>query len=64
MSKIYVAEWRTESGDSGVEGYWTTEPTEKQLSAYFEEMMPDEFEDGYSYVDWELVELDLIPVLD
>jgi len=54
---VYIAPWNTESGDDGVAGYWTVEPTEQELEAYFREHFEDEFVDGYSYIYWKLVEL-------
>ena len=62
MNNIFVATYVTESGDQGVLGYWTEEPTEEQLTAIFKNWMPDEFvedEDGACrYVFWELTELE------
>ena len=62
MGNIFVATYDTESGDHGVIGYWTEQPTEEQLTALFKEWMPDEFvedEDGECrYVFWELIELE------
>ncbi len=61
MTPVYVATYFTESGDSGVIGYWTEEPTQEQLTALFREWMPEEFiddeEGSCRYVFWELTEL-------
>lgn len=59
MNKIYVVTYRTESGDEGVEGYWTERPTDKHLETYFRENNPDEFEDGERRIFWEVEELEL-----
>lgn len=51
---IYVVSYHTESGDRGVVGYFKKKPTDKQLRAWFEKNMPDEFEDGHAYVYWQV----------
>jgi len=60
---IWVAQYHTESGDHGVLGYFSKEPSEGQLTAVFKENMPAEFVqeiDGqeYRYVFWQVVELE------
>ena len=55
---IYVVMYHTESGDRGVVGYFNKKPTDGTLSAYFKELMPDEFIDGCRYVFWEVWELE------
>ena len=67
-NQIYVATYVTESGDRGVVGYWTKEPSETKLREYFKKLMPDEFlEDddgsgpGYDcLVYWEVECLNLL----
>lgn len=41
---IWVATWDTESGDSGVVGYWKSKPTQKKLDKYMAKGMPDDYE--------------------
>ena len=73
--KIYVVPWHTESGDDGVLGYFTEEPTEEQLTQLFYEIMPYEFEymgtpDACRLVFWTVHELPMralpegIPAVD
>lgn len=46
MSKpVYAVSYTTESGDSGVVGYFLKEPNDGHLTAYFQKVMPDEFID-------------------
>jgi hypothetical protein len=59
MIRIFVATYRTESGDDGVIGYWTEKPTEEQLTKVFKDYMPDEFEDDVRYVWWDVHEMAL-----
>lgn len=63
---IYVASYRTESGDEGVLGYWTTYPTDEHLTTVFKAALPDEFEtckEGeYRMVWWDVWELDEEPL--
>ncbi len=54
---VYVATYVTESGDRGVVGYFTTEPTDGHLSALFKKLMPAEFIDGQRYVHWSVENL-------
>ena len=58
---VFVVSYNTESGDSGVVGYFNKRPTEGHLTAYFKKIMPDEFiqdEEGESrYVFWDVWEL-------
>ena len=62
---IWVAFYRTESGDEGILGYFKRKPSEGELTALFQEEMPDEFieeADGkvYRYVWWDVWELEYI----
>jgi hypothetical protein len=45
-SKIWVIDWSTESGDEGVDGYWTKKPTKTQVNNYIRENHPDDHEAG------------------
>lgn len=59
---VYVVKYHTESGDSGVVGWFDEYPTDGHLTAYFNKLMPDEFfkdKDGeVRYIFWEVWELD------
>lgn len=46
---IWVVTWDTESGDAGVEGYWTEKPSETQLAVYMAGQFPDDFESQTLY---------------
>lgn len=41
---IWVMLWKTESGDEGVGGYWTTEPTNAEKVDFVKKHAPDDFE--------------------
>lgn len=64
---VYIVLWNTESGDEGVEGYWTEKPSEEQLYAYMLDRFDYEFEidedtgRATPYIYWELKELKLQP---
>jgi hypothetical protein len=61
MQSIFVVSYITESGDSGVVGYFDKEPSDGHLTAFFKEIMPDEFvKEGkkeYRYIHWDVFEL-------
>lgn len=59
---IYVVTYRTESSDRGVVGYFTQRPNDRHLTTFFKALMPDEFQDGYRTVFWEVEELKLQPM--
>lgn len=65
MDKIYIVDYVTESGDRGVEGYWTERPTDNHLETYFREHNEDEFDDQDSREEacrtifWDVHELEL-----
>ncbi|MEZ2409813.1 hypothetical protein AB6806_23765 [Bosea sp. RCC_152_1] len=43
MQPLWFVTYNTESGDSGVAGYFTEEPSDGHLTTYFKALMPDEF---------------------
>jgi hypothetical protein len=49
MNKIWIIDWNTESGDSGVDGYWKSNPTKETLEAYVAEHFPEDHEAGTFY---------------
>lgn len=55
---MYIVTWETESGDSGVEGYWEDKPTDLHLETYFRKQNPDEFDHGRRLIWWEVHELE------
>lgn len=55
---IWILSWTTESSDSGINGYWTHEPTDAELEAFCEENFPDDHERGTLYT--ELIKLEEI----
>ncbi len=56
--KVYVIEWCNESGDSGIDGYWTRKPTEGEQHAYMRDNYPCDYDVGGScYLHWHLTEL-------
>jgi hypothetical protein len=58
MGIIWIIKWHTESGDEGVDGYYTVKPTDEQIKASFRRDMPGEFEDGEDpYIYWKVIEL-------
>lgn len=65
MSKnkpIFIATYKTESGDDGVLGYFTKYPGKGELTALFKQEMPSEFithsGEERRYVWWEVWELE------
>ena len=64
--RIYVVFWRAESGDDGVEGYFTELPTDEHLTAYFKDLTPWNFdgegEDERRMIWWEVYELGKLPL--
>ncbi len=55
---MFIVTWNTESGDTGVEGYWEEEPTDLHLETYFKKQNPCEFERGRRTIWWEVHELE------
>jgi hypothetical protein len=62
MDTIYIVTYHTESGDEGVEGFWTEKPTDHHLETYFREHNEEEFDDGGRTIFWEVHELESIPL--
>lgn len=60
MRTVFAVSYSTESGDRGVVGYFKRKPTEAKLTAFFKDLMPDEFEDEEIYVYWKVYELNEI----
>lgn len=55
MKTIWILNWSNESGDSGVTGFWTQEPSTDAVLRFVEEMFPDDFEAKTLYYDIELL---------
>lgn len=53
--KVYVVTFKTESGDDGVLGVYSTKPTDTYLLTVVRESMPEE----HSYVYWHVTEADV-----
>jgi hypothetical protein len=51
MKSIWVLIWSNESGDSGVEGFWTEKPSDEEIETFIEEVFPEDFEAGTLYHD-------------
>lgn len=52
---MWIVKWETESGDSGIHGYWKDRPDHFKLKKkYMKERHQDDYPD---YLDWELIEL-------
>lgn len=60
MDTIYIATYKTESGDEGVEGFWTEKPTDHHLETYFRENNEEEFDRDSRTIFWEVHQLELM----
>ena len=60
MNTVYVVVYETESGDHGVEGYWTEAPTDYHLETYFRKNNPDEFDRESRTIFWKVHTLNLL----
>lgn len=56
MNKIWIMKWSTESGDSGVCGYWTSKPIPSVISNFLQDTFPDDFEADTLYHNLEQLE--------
>lgn len=54
MQTIYYIDYDTESSDNGQVGYWTEEPTDKQIRKYLKKEFPDEFYQGDCTIYWRI----------
>lgn len=64
---IWVSIVNTESGDRGIDGYWTKKPSKEFMEKFYKENWPDEFEcwcdddeecDCEPTLHWRLVKLE------
>lgn len=49
---IFIIKWVTESGDSGLHGYWAKELTKQQMESFMRSQHPAEFEGDNCYIQY------------
>lgn len=54
---VWIAIWQNESGDHGVDGFWSSKPTDDVVHSYFETHHNGDFVDGEPFIYWKVEEL-------